>query len=263
MDQIWVFDPATGALTDTGVTLPSARYAPAAAVGTTVYLLGGADGSTDYDEILALDTQTLAIRTLEAKLPHKCWGASAAAVGGKVYVFGGIGYPNSTETTWDTVACLDPVTETVCELPCRLSIPRLQASAVAVGDKIWVLGGFTWTTGSANHIDRDIVEVLDPQAQTLTPGPSLLQISWGHIVGVLGNDLYLFGGSTRTSTFKDGYALPLGGYEPGLLRLGIGPEGTRYPLLKGGTTLNAAITAGEIADPQGFWAPVGVREVDS
>lgn len=70
--------------------------------------------------------------------------AVAAAADGKVYVFGGCSHSAQAQPQhqFDTIACYDPQADRWTELPTRLPVGLVGASAAAIGASIYIFGGY-------------------------------------------------------------------------------------------------------------------------
>lgn len=99
VNTIYKFNVDTETITRLSTTLPyELTNTGAAAVGSNIYLFGGNNASGSYgdvDVICKFNTETETITRLSTKLTANTDSLRAAAVGSKVYLFGG----NSTYTT--------------------------------------------------------------------------------------------------------------------------------------------------------------------
>ena len=121
------------------------RYTAPAAVGPTIYALGGelADG-TDTNAIQAIDTRTGHARIV-ARLPTPVSHASAVALGGRVYLLGGrVG--GVTGSAIDRIVSFDPSTGRVTQAG-HLPMPVTNAAA-AVANGVGVLAGGLGRSGT-------------------------------------------------------------------------------------------------------------------
>lgn len=138
-------------------TLPQPRAdATATTVGQTTYLVGGDDGTNLLPEVLSTtDGRTwLPFATLAQPVRF----AAVAATGTTLYVFGGQSISSSVPgTSFDTIQALDLTTHRV-RIVGHLPEPLSQASAVTIGDRIFVIGG--------------IALVRDPSSSSRGSGPS-------------------------------------------------------------------------------------------
>jgi len=114
------------------------RYAAIAAVGKTVYLLGGVADAAGHDTaaIQALDTATGTI-TQVAQLPTTVSHASAVTIGGRVYVLGG--FVNNSSLS-DQILRFDPATKTTTAIG-ELPFPVSDAAATVIAGKGYLVGG--------------------------------------------------------------------------------------------------------------------------
>lgn len=154
---------------------------PAACVGNYLYSVGGYDGANIVNAFnvydIAGDSWT------ETTGPITGYGVALAAYDGKVWAFGGSGATATSNESW----MYDPALDTwfrVADMPFGVS----QAGAVAVGDYIYLIGGW------ANF---PYVQRYDPQTDTWdVSGPQLLIGRQGAVVGEYGNQIYVLGGGT-------------------------------------------------------------------
>jgi outer membrane protein assembly factor BamB len=124
--------------TVSGGGLPSARAdASAVTIGHTAYLVGGYDGSAMDAEVVAT-TDGHTYRPVAA-LPVPVRYPAVAALGSKIYVFGGLG-ANGHPTS--SVQRVDPNARTA-RVVGRLPAPLAGAAAGVVGDTIYLAGGHT------------------------------------------------------------------------------------------------------------------------
>jgi hypothetical protein len=116
--------------------LPTVRSdLSAVTVGKTAYVLGGYDGTKLIDSVLA--TTDGSRFTQVARLPAPGRYLAVAALGGRIYAFGG---ETASGSASDSIQEVDPSAGTariVGHLPAAVS----HASAVALGGDVYVLGG--------------------------------------------------------------------------------------------------------------------------
>lgn len=131
--------------------LTPVRYPAVAAVGQTIYALGGelADG-TDTDSIQAVDTRTGRV-TMVGRLPKPLSHASAIELGSKVYLLGGrVGGVGGKAV--DDIVSFDPATARVKHAG-RLPMPVTNATATTSGGAGYLAGGL----GSSGAPLRSVV----------------------------------------------------------------------------------------------------------
>jgi N-acetylneuraminic acid mutarotase len=179
-DEVSVYDPATNAW-EAGPRLPAGRHHPSAVgLDGTVFVAGGgaADG-TPQATFWSLPAGATAWQEL-TPMPEGRLGLRMLAIGGKLYVVGGIG---------GTAAALvyDPVAGTWssgAEMPTL----RDHIAAVAVEDEIWVIGG---RTGAQNHAR---VDIYDPATDSWRDGPPLPEPTSAASDAILDGVIYISGG---------------------------------------------------------------------
>jgi hypothetical protein len=120
--------------------LPNARSdLSAVTVGATTYLLGGYDGTRPDAAVLAT-TDGRTFRTVAAlRVPVRY--AAVAALGGKIFVFGGLAVtgPHAGAPV-NTIQAVDPVRHT-CSVIGQLPEPLAGAAAVTLAGEVFVAGG--------------------------------------------------------------------------------------------------------------------------
>lgn len=197
-DKVYVYDTETNGIEQSSATLPSAvNGAACAAIGKRIYIFGGRSTSGANGKsaaILVFDTETSTFETLSIQLPADRYRATAAAVGNKIYIFGGSNY-NSGEQANSTVYLFNAESNAITSLTTRLPTKAYSAAAVAVGSKIYVFGGYDGTTY------LDTISVFDTETQTLAALEDVkLPIASQQMEGAaVGSVIYLFGGRISSS----------------------------------------------------------------
>jgi len=120
----------------------------AVTIGSTVYLVGGYDGSNATRDVLATTDgrtfRTVAVLSTGVRYP------AVAAVGNTIYVFGG----EWAGTESSTLQAIDVAHGSVRVLG-RLPSPRSQAAATVLGNTIYVAGGRVHGATSADILSFD------------------------------------------------------------------------------------------------------------
>lgn len=156
----------------------------------------------------------------------------AAAVGTKVYVFGGY---SSASARVDVIQEYDTLTNTRTTLDATLPTPAFAISAAAVGTKIYLFGGDT----KSGYLKT--INVFDTETNTLsTLDVTLPYSSCGISTAAVGTKIYLFGGQnycytdirifdTQTNTITElSETLPVD-----IVWSGIGAVGTKVYMFGG------------------------------
>jgi N-acetylneuraminic acid mutarotase len=138
-----------GAWTSTGLPqLPEGRdHSGAAVVGSTMYIVGGRNGTqTSFEpRSWALDLDAAAKGAgkwvQKASIPTPRGGVAVAQLGGRIFVFGGEGNAASAKGVFPQVEAYDPATDSWEAVKGGMAHPRHGNSAVTVGGKIYVLAG--------------------------------------------------------------------------------------------------------------------------
>lgn len=193
VSNITVFDPVTETTKSGGSLVQGGYRMGCAAVGKKIYLVGGirgtytSNGSQAYIEVY--NTETGDITTLGVYYPEAVYGVSCAAIGEKIYMFGGHGKTTGA-LNWCYV--LDVSGEEGPALQ-KLDIPFPVKSnsieSVAIGEFIYCFVG-----SSAYRFDPDAetFEKLDILMTNLDNGT--------YAVTATGNECFIVGGQTATSS---------------------------------------------------------------
>jgi N-acetylneuraminic acid mutarotase len=151
VDTVSAYHVATNAWIDVPAAakhIPGARdHGGGAVIGTKFYQLGGSlDGIPNRkDTVFILDLENVSAgwKTANGKMPTPRRGLAVAAIGTKIYTFGGEGNPNTTSKgVFDSVEVYDTVTDS-WEVLAPMPLPRHGTYAVAIGGVIYIPGGGT------------------------------------------------------------------------------------------------------------------------
>jgi len=164
-------------------SMPTARTGlAAAAVGGTIYAIGGSNGSS-LATVEAYDSAT-STWTVKASMPTARAWLAVAVVGGTIYAIGG-----DDGADLATVEAYDIATNTWTP---KASMPtaRRGLTAAAVGGTIYAIGGESYLT---------TVEAYDTAANTWTTKASM-SVARGYLsAAVVGGTIYAIGGITSVS----------------------------------------------------------------
>ncbi|MBC3957676.1 Kelch repeat-containing protein [Pseudomonas triticifolii] len=120
----------------------------------------------------------------------------AAALGGKMYVFGGHGWGNGTGSNYLLdLSVYDPATDTWKALATGPA-PRRSATMVAIGSKLYVYGGYN----TAYLADLWEYDTATNKWKQLTASPNLRS---DHTAVVINDCMYVFGGTRGAGYFND------------------------------------------------------------
>jgi len=185
IDTVEEYNPATNTWA-TKAPMPTARKGAASAVvNGKIYVFGGMvcdpDGSawaSEKTEVYDPENNTWQTRT---DMPTARNNPSAAAVGGKIYVIGGINLA--------TVDEYDP-SSNMWTSKTPMPTARSQHFCMVIGGKIYVIGG----ADSLNN-GLDTVEQYDPTTNTWTSKAAMTTARRGLTAGVINDRIYAVGGS--------------------------------------------------------------------
>jgi len=169
--------------------LPTVRSdLSAVTIGRTAYVLGGYDGETPIDSILAT-TDGRSFKEVAA-LPEPARYMAVATFGGRIYAFGG---ETGSGAASDAIREVDPGSgsaRVIGHLPRGVS----HAAAIVLGGHVYVLGGET-AAGPTDRIWR-----FDPAAKRLTGAGGLPFPVAGGAAAAVGATGYLIGGTGSAGT---------------------------------------------------------------
>jgi N-acetylneuraminic acid mutarotase len=177
----------------TSAGLPNLPYvverAAGAVVGGTGYVLGGlVPGDRSISPILSIDLSSGLARRV-ATLPAAAHDAAAAAVGDRVYLFGGSG------AAGNLVQRFDPASHGVTMVG---TLPRTLSDlgAVAIGNTIYVIGGYDGVRAR-----KEILATTDERTFTTT---AMLPQGLRYMgVAAVGSKLLVVGGQTDSAQASD------------------------------------------------------------
>ncbi len=182
--------PATGVASVVG-RLPTVRSdLSAVSVGGRAYVLGGYDGETPLDSVLASSDGSSFSEI--ATLPDPARYMAVAASGGTIYAFGG---EQASGAPSNAIREVDPSTGAV-RLVGHLPQPVSHASAIALGGRIYLLGG------ESDGKVTDRIWRFDPTGGRVVPAGRLPHPVASGAAAVIGSTAYLIGGKGQ-----DGSAL--------------------------------------------------------
>ena len=149
VDDVSIFDLKTGEwlqVPDEAAHIPEPRdHGGGAVIKGKFYVVGGRDHGlhNERDTVFILDLNDLEAgwTTSEARMPTARGGIAVAAIGAKIYTFGGEGnLEEGTNGVYDNVEVYDTETDE-WEVLGPMEIPRHGTSAVAVDGRIYIPGG--------------------------------------------------------------------------------------------------------------------------
>ncbi|MGH2596944.1 MAG: hypothetical protein ACRDH7_13380, partial [Actinomycetota bacterium] len=149
-DDVQAFDPSTGRGSIVGHLPVALSDLAAATVGATTYLVGGYDGTAPRSEIYAT-TDGTTFRTV-GRLPIGLRYPAVTAADGRLIIAGGQGPAGPT----NGIFAFDPANGSVRAIG-HLPSPVAHASAFALGNKVYVVGG-----RDANDHALTAVTAVDP-----------------------------------------------------------------------------------------------------
>ena len=212
-----VYDPSTNSWTAMAPMLNSRSSAAMAALGGKLYVVGGVKWNGQSEVPITpgevYDPLSKTWAQIAASPNHRKY-ATAAALGGKLYVACGMG--SDYDHTWGahrSVDVYDPATNSWDSIA-PTTMPRdAGAAAFALGGKLYVAGGYNSLIGGPAMYS---VEVYDPMNPSVgwTQSTTMSEGRWYPGVAVLGGKLYA-GGGTGASTATNSFEV----YDPSLVQM--------------------------------------------
>ncbi len=173
-----------------------------AVVNGKLYMWDGTKGA-DALNITSLDEITQAGRSLDlnggsswttiANLPTVLIGGVAEAIGGKIYITGGISISGQNLVLNAKVYIYDPATNSFSTATANMPNPQPGSGSFVLNNKLFVVGGFT-----GNNISQ-AVQSYDPATNTWEQYNPLPNYGGNMATAVIGNDVYLIAGYSVSS----------------------------------------------------------------
>lgn len=208
-DRIAVFDSESETVEMLSTTLPSI-YVEVVPKDNKVYLFGvNPDNVNEPGGGIAIfDTDTGTIEMLSTTFPYRYRSMSTAAVGKKIYLFGGFynGYTGSASDMGflNTIYVFDTDSGTLETISATLPTKAYEIIAVTFGEKIYLLGGYT---GTSYLRTINVFDTTNNTLKTLTT--SLPVDAFGYNNAVVGTKIYLFGSSVSINLFNTIYVFDM------------------------------------------------------
>lgn len=183
---------AGGGIEQLSLSIPSKRLnAATAAVGTKIFTFGGEDSNYQTSKaIYELDTEAKTVVTLSQQMTNGKITQICAAVGTSIFLMGSYDGMNSSKYVYE----FDTVERKMTDLGAIFPINLGPSSGVAVGEKIYIFGGQTSSTGYT-----DAIYCFDTQTkETIKFADTLPQRMKTHYSAAFGTKIYVFGGSNSS-----------------------------------------------------------------
>ena len=147
-----------------------------------MYLFGGFYGSSassiyQVNTICVFDTDALEITTLSVRLPQAAAAIASAAIGTKIYLFGGTtGSKVANRSVLDTIIMFDTETNAITPLSIVLPATLCGAGAGVIGTRIYLFGGqINSNYESTDMINKFYIEIMSWVAPEGYRGAVLIQ----------------------------------------------------------------------------------------
>lgn len=207
-DRHQVYDPATN-IWSPRTSQAMRSHGAGAVIAGKLYVAGGCgDGGHGGTDCSAATTNRLEVYdpatdtwTALASMPTARNSIGAAAVNGKLYVVGGEGNCLPCSQQFATLEIYDPATNAWTTGP-SMSMARLFPVVAAIGDRLFVSGGFIRVNGSLNYTSVADLEVYDTATgtwQMKAPQPTARGYGGG---AVINGRLHVVGGSDGSTLLR-------------------------------------------------------------
>ncbi|KAI0830112.1 galactose oxidase [Trametes gibbosa] len=209
----WSRAPVFGQLPARGV-----RSHTVTLVDNMVWLFGGWDGRTSWQEVFCFNTETMqwTYPKLSGEIPKPCRAHSATLVDQKIYVFGGGEHADYYNDVYvlDTVmrrwhrplSSATPENERTCVYP----PPRRSHTCVFYNNRLWIFGGGTGTMALDDLWALDLSGGIDDLRwdRVETRGKKPRPRGY-HTANLIGNVMVVIGGGDIKDIFSDIWCLNL------------------------------------------------------
>lgn len=177
-------------------TDPEARIYPAFGFYNNKIVISGGMNSSGavLSGTVIYDFTSNSFSTISATDPNPTIFSASAVHNGKLYIFGGRTTPSNQNSLSNKTRILDISSSSFSNGP-DLPFPLEQASAVTIGDKIYIFGGATLTP--PDYMNKNII-IYDPSQQTFTIGAQIPYPTYGSSAcsinnfGLFDSGYYLF-----------------------------------------------------------------------
>lgn len=161
-----IYNISNNTLSKSSIALPiSASGIAACAINDKIYLFGGHNTDTSagiygtfLDSITVFDVTNNTISTLGVRLPVKMMNIGVAALGTKIYLFGG---SSANYEYHNTIYEFDTLTNVIKKLDIELPEKMHGIAAATVNDKIYLFGG----QGSSGI--KNFIQIFSPKTSVL------------------------------------------------------------------------------------------------
>ena len=183
LDDHYVYDPITNTW-DTAANIPANRVIHrSVAVGDSVYVMGGQPDKLRFERYAPSNNTWKSLGNLP---DAHFWYGAILTVDDVIYRFGGGGFISPQ----DFAHKYDMANDNWVSLP-AIPEPRHAIAAAAIGDSIYITGGYYGG-------EKDLVWIYDINSQTYDTGFSLPAVRNYHSMVSIGNCVYVVGGHDQT-----------------------------------------------------------------
>ena len=187
-------------ITFTGTDSISTRYSHSmVAIESNIYIFGGIDGSTYYNDFYKIDISTNSVTPIDITSISARFTHSMVAIENNIYIFGGYGDGGSLNDFYkiDTTDSYN-----VTKIDITGITARNTHSMVAIENNIYIFGGYN-TTGELNDFYK--IDLLTINQSTNSVNVKVLENTfttsdYKKLMVTIGKDIYIFG-----STISTGY----------------------------------------------------------
>lgn len=180
-----------------------------ASVGTNAYIFGNSKNIIKFDSISETSTLlNISLSRDERDVRQTC----AVAIGANIYIIGGV-WLTTQGNYLSEIIKFDSVSETITTLSnAILNNPVMETSATAIGNDIYIFGGYTSPGG-----ETDIIQKFDSVSETISVMDIKLPRTYCEAqAGSVGTNIYIVGGK-KGSAYIDG-VYNYGGYTKNILK---------------------------------------------
>ncbi len=183
--KVYEYNPALNSWTTKSVTDPQPRIYPAFGFFNDKIIMSGGMNSSGavLSSTVIYDLQTNSFSITSANDPEPAIFSASAIYNGKLYIFGGRTNPADQNSLSLKTRIFDIASSSFSIGP-DLPFAIEQASAVTIGDKIYIFGGATLLL--PDYMNKNIL-IFDPSAQTFTIGVQIPYPTYGSSASSIGS----------------------------------------------------------------------------
>lgn len=167
-----------------------------AADGWAAYSCGGGDANAVVSSTLVYFPKTDKFDSTLPDAPRPRYRHAAAALNGKIYLFGGVDIFDNIVPQIDV---LDTATKKWDTLPTAMPFPTTDLAAFVYGGKIYTVGGYE----VPSYVSVNTTQIFNPTGNKWSLGPELKRSRGDTFTAVVNGNAYVVGGFHHENNFNE------------------------------------------------------------